>query len=175
MIYEDKVNLLEINYTFVIMKIYLMTVGKTDVRFVMDGISIYENRLKHYVQFERVELPEIRNTSSLKAEQIKVLEGEMILKRIGKGDVIILLDESGQTYSSMEMAKYLEQKQIAGTKSLWFIIGGAFGFSDEVYRRADGMISLSRMTFPHQLVRVIFLEQLYRAFTIIRGEKYHHP
>lgn len=157
------------------MKIYLMTVGKTDTPFVREGMGVYESRLKHYVQFERIELPDIKNSSSLKQEQIKTLEGEMILKQVDRGDTLILLDESGETLSSVELAKFLEMKQIAGVKSLKFVIGGAFGFSEEVYKRATGMISLSRMTFPHQLVRVIFLEQLYRAFTIIRGEKYHHP
>jgi len=156
------------------MKIYLITVGKTDVGFVKDGISIYESRLKHYIQFERIELPDIKNSSSMKPEQTKILEGESILRKVGKNDTMILLDERGEMLSSVELAKYLEQKQVAGVRNIWFVVGGAFGFSEEVYNRADGKISLSKMTFPHQLIRVIFLEQLYRAFTIIRGEKYHH-
>ena len=156
------------------MKIYLITVGKTDVAFVKDGISVYESRLKHYTQFERIELPDIKNSSSMKPEQMKILEGESILRRVGENDTMILLDERGDTLSSTELAKYLEQKQVAGVRNIWFVIGGAFGFSEEVYNRANGKISLSKMTFPHQLIRVIFLEQLYRVFTIIRGEKYHH-
>ena len=156
------------------MKITLLTVGKTDRDWVRQGLDIYVSRLKHYVSFAMTEIPELKNASSLSREQIKVREGELILKNFKPADDVILLDERGREYSSLEFAKVLQDKISYIGKDIVFVIGGAYGFSDEVYRRADSRMSLSKMTFSHQMVRAIFAEQIYRAFTIIRGEPYHH-
>lgn len=156
------------------MKITLLTVGKTDRDWVRQGLDIYVSRLKHYVSFAMTEIPELKNASSLSREQIKVREGELILKNLKPADDVILLDERGREYSSLEFAKVLQDKISYIGKDIVFVIGGAYGFSDEVYRRADSRMSLSKMTFSHQMVRAIFAEQIYRAFTIMRGEPYHH-
>lgn len=156
------------------MKITLLTVGKTDRDWVRQGLDIYVSRLKHYVSFAMTEIPELKNASSLSREQIKVREGELILKNFKPADDVILLDERGREYSSLEFAKVLQDKISYIGKDIVFVIGGAYGFSDEVYRRADSRMSLSKMTFSHQMVRAIFAEQIYRAFTIMRGEPYHH-
>lgn len=156
------------------MKITLLTVGKTDKSWVKDGLDIYVSRLKHYVPFSIIEIPELKNVSALSKEQIKVREGELVLKALGASDLLILLDERGKEFSSMEFASDLQNRMTRTGKDIVFLIGGAYGFSDAVYSRADAKISLSRMTFSHQMVRVIFTEQLYRAFTIMRGEPYHH-
>lgn len=156
------------------MDITLLTVGKTDRDWVRKGLEIYQSRLKHYVPFSLVEIPELKNVSSLSRDQIREKEGLLILKNLKNGDEVILLDEKGKEYSSMEWATMLQKKISMGGRDLVFIIGGAYGFSPAVYSRADGMLSLSRMTFSHQMVRTIFAEQLYRAFTIMKGEPYHH-
>jgi len=156
------------------MKITLLAVGKTSFKWIQDGIDLYVSRLKHYVPFSAVEIPELKNTSALSVEQIKTKEGELILKNIKPADEVILLDERGKKYTSVEWARTIEDRLARSSKDIVFIIGGAYGFSEKVYGRADGKISLSMMTFSHQMVRVIFIEQLYRAFTIIRGEPYHH-
>lgn len=156
------------------MKITLLTVGKTDKDWVMQGMEIYMSRLKHYITFQVCEIPELKNVSALSREQIKTKEGELILKNIRQDNEVILLDEHGKEYSSKEWAKVMEGKLSRTGKDIVFVIGGAYGFSEAVYKRSDGMISLSRMTFSHQMVRAIFMEQLYRAFTIMRGEAYHH-
>ena len=156
------------------MKITLLTVGRTDVRWVKEGLDIYTSRLSHYVPFQIQEIPELKNVSSFSKEQIKTKEGELILKSLKSSDEVILLDEHGREYSSMEFARIMEERISRGSRDIVFVIGGAYGFSAEVYGRADGKISLSKMTFSHQMVRTIFAEQLYRAFTIIRGEPYHH-
>lgn len=156
------------------MKITLLTVGKTDKDWVKQGIDIYTSRLKHYVPFAISEIPELKNVSALSKEQIKTREGELILKNLKPTDDVILMDEHGKEYTSVDFASYLQKKISYEGKDMVFIIGGAYGFSDEVYRRANGKISLSKMTFSHQMVRAIFAEQLYRAFTIMRGEPYHH-
>ena len=156
------------------MKITFLTVGKTDIKWVSDGLENYAARLKHYVPFSIVEIPELRNVSALSREQIKEREGELILKNLRPSDYVILLDERGQEYRSLEFAHMLEEKMSRTGKDIVFIVGGAYGFSEAVYARADHKISLSRMTFSHQLVRTVFAEQLYRAFTIMRGEPYHH-
>ena len=164
----------EIFVKFVPMKITLLTVGKTDRDWVKQGLDIYTSRLKHYIQFSIVEIPELKNVSALSKDQIKTKEGELILKSIRPTDDLILLDERGKEYSSVEFAKVLQDKISYVGKDIVFVIGGAYGFSDEVYRRAGSKMSLSRMTFSHQMVRAIFAEQIYRAFTIMRGEPYHH-
>lgn len=156
------------------MKMTLLTVGKTDKDWIRQGLDIYVSRLKHYIPFSITEIPELKNVSALTKAQIKEREGELILKNIRPTDELILMDERGRQYTSMELAKVLQDKITYSGKDIVFVIGGAYGFSDEVYKRADSKISLSKMTFSHQMVRVIFAEQIYRAFTIIRGEPYHH-
>ena len=156
------------------MKITLLTVGKTDRDWVKQGLDIYVSRLKHYIPLSIVEIPELKNVSSLSKDQIKTREGELILKSICPTDDVILMDEHGREYSSVEFAKVLQEKISYIGKDMVFVIGGAYGFSQEVYSRANSKISLSRMTFSHQMVRAIFAEQLYRAFTIMKGEPYHH-
>lgn len=155
------------------MRITLLTVGKTDKGWIHEGLDIYRGRLSHYVNFELREIPELKNVSGYTKEQIKSKEGELILKQLRPDDYVVLLDEHGTEYSSMEWSRKLEQMMQRG-RNLVYVVGGAYGFSPEVYARKDSMISLSRMTFSHQMIRVIFTEQLYRAFTIINGEPYHH-
>lgn len=156
------------------MKIRLITVGKTVEPYIRTGLEIYLGRIKHYISFEMEEIPDIRQTSSLSQAQVKQKEGAAILKAIRPSETVMLLDEKGLTFSSVEWAGELEKRISHSSRDLAFVIGGPYGFSDEVYGRADGKISLSRMTFPHQMVRLIFVEQLYRAMTIIKGEPYHH-
>lgn len=156
------------------MEIKLLTVGKTDVKWVKEGLDLYGARLSHYVPFTVLEIPELKKVGSLSQAQIKEKEGELILKQVGPQDILVLLDEHGHEYRSMEFADRLQKLMARGAKTLFFVIGGAYGFSDAVYNRAHEKISLSRMTFSHQMVRTIFAEQLYRAFTILKGEPYHH-
>ena len=156
------------------MKIALLTVGKTDRDWVKQGLDIYVSRLKHYIPFSINEIPELKNVSAMSRDQIKTKEGELILKNIKNTDDVILLDEHGKEYSSTEFASLLQNKINYEGKDIIFVIGGAYGFSEPVYKRANSKISLSRMTFSHQMVRAIFAEQIYRAFTIIKGEPYHH-
>ena len=156
------------------MKITLLTVGKTDRDWLRQGLDIYVSRLKHYIPFTLTEIPELKNVSALSKEQIKVKEGELILKNVRPTDDLILLDEHGKEYSSVQLAKILQDKISYECKDIVFVIGGAYGFSDAVYARANSKLSLSKMTFSHQMVRTIFAEQLYRAFTIMKGEPYHH-
>ncbi len=155
------------------MKIELWVVGKTAFKYLDEGISLYEKRLKHYTSFELVVLPDVKNPP-LSTEALKAKEGELILHKLTKDDVLVLLDENGKQQTSMEFSKFIENQQIKATKRLIFQIGGAFGFSEAVYQRANFKLSLSKMTFSHQMIRLFFVEQLYRAFTIIRGEKYHN-
>jgi len=156
------------------MKIKLLVVGKTVESYIKKGIEEYIGRLKHYASFEMIELPDLKQTSSLSESQIKSKEGELIMKAVRPSDHVVLLDERGDMVSSVEWARDLERKTSHLSKDIIFVIGGPYGFSGEVYSRADSKLSLSRMTFSHQIVRLIFLEQIYRAFTIIKGEPYHH-
>jgi 23S rRNA (pseudouridine1915-N3)-methyltransferase len=156
------------------MNMILLTVGKTDVKWVKEGLDLYVSRLKHYVPFSVVEIPELKKVSSLTHQQIKEKEGELILKQVGPSDTLVLMDEHGREYRSLEFAEFIEKQMASGAKNVIFTIGGAYGFSEEVYQRANLKISLSKMTFSHQMVRAIFAEQLYRAFTILKGEPYHH-
>ena len=156
------------------MRISLLTVGKTDVKWVREGLETYVSRLSHYVPFFLEEIPELRNASALSREQIREKEGELILKRLKDTDEVILLDERGREFRSVEWAAFLGEKLSRSSRDLVFVIGGAYGFSEKVYERAASRLSLSKMTFSHQMVRTIFAEQLYRAFTIIKGEPYHH-
>ena len=155
------------------MKIRLLTVGKTDSGWVREGLETYSSRLGRYVPFSIKEIPELKNASALSRTQIKEKEGELILDNVISKDVVILLDEHGKEYTSVEFAREIERLSIGG-RNIVFVIGGAYGFSEAVYARCDGKVSLSRMTFPQQMVRTVVTEQLYRAFTIIKGEPYHH-
>ena len=155
------------------MKIELWVVGKTAFKYLEEGIVLYEKRLKHYTSFELVVLPDVKNPP-LSTEALKMKEGELILNKLTKDDVLVLLDENGKHQTSMAFSKFIENQQINSTKRLVFQIGGAFGFSEAVYQRANFKLSLSKMTFSHQMIRLFFVEQLYRAFTIVRGEKYHN-
>lgn len=156
------------------MEIEVLTVGKTTIGFVNEGIDEYIRRLKHYIGYRITPLPDVKKNASLSAERQKEAEGEIILSKLQPGDYVVLLDERGKEFSSMEFSSYLEKQMIAGRKRLVFVVGGPYGFSRSVYDRADGKISLSRMTFNHEMVRLFFTEQVYRAMTILRGEPYHH-
>ena len=155
------------------MHITLLTMGKTDIRWVADGLANYTARLVHYAPFKVTELPELKGAGSLSPEQVKHKEAELILKALKPQDTVILLDEHGEEYTSVQFASRLDRWMQAG-KDLVFIIGGAYGFDPQVYERAAHKLSLSKMTCSHQLVRTVFAEQLYRAFTILRGEPYHN-
>lgn len=156
------------------MKIKLICVGKTIKPFLKDGEQEYLKRLKHYTPVEKIEIPELKNAKKLSEEQIKQQEGQLILNQIKPGELIVLLDERGKQFGSIDFSKYLQKKFNSGGKGIAFIIGGAYGFSDEIYAKATDKISLSKMTFSHQMVRMFFLEQIYRGFTILKGEPYHH-
>lgn len=156
------------------MKITLLVVGKTDKDFVKSGIAEYQKRLTHYVPYEMKVIPDVRKGKNMSEAQQKEKEGELIISQLKQGDVVILLDEGGKEYSSVEFSRFVEQKMLSGIKNLVFIVGGPYGFSPAVYQKALGKLSLSQMTFSHQMVRMIFVEQLYRAMTILKGEPYHH-
>ena len=156
------------------MKIALLTVGKTDVKWVREGLDLYVSRLMHYVPFQLREIPELKNAAALGREQVKAREGDLVLKALRPSDEVVLLDEGGREFRSLEFASWLEERISRGSRDIVFVVGGAYGFSPEVYSRADSKLSLSKMTFSHQMVRTIFAEQLYRAFTIMKGEPYHH-
>ncbi|AEW19954.1 putative rRNA large subunit m3Psimethyltransferase RlmH [Tannerella forsythia KS16] len=157
------------------MNIVLLTVGKTEASFWKEALAEYQRRLQHYVPFELQALPEVKNTKNLTMSQQKTQEGVLIRKAMQAGDWFVLLDEQGKEYTSMQFAAYLEKKIQIVSRRLVFVIGGPYGFSDEVYQMASERLSLSKMTFSHQMIRPIFVEQLYRAMTILRGEPYHHP
>ena len=156
------------------MRINLLTVGKTDIAWVRTGLDTYVSRICRYMPFSLVETPELRNTASLGREQIKAREGELLLKHVRPSDFVVLLDERGKEFTSKDFSSFIEKKMQTVAKRLVFVVGGPYGFSEDVYQRANEKISLSKMTFPHDLIRLIFTEQLYRACTIIRGEPYHH-
>jgi len=156
------------------MKITLLLVGKTEEAFLREGISIYLNRLRHYIRIDFVEITELKNTRGLSQEQQRTKEADLLLKKLLPIDQVILLDEKGTTLTSQQFADFLDKKAIGSVNNLVFVVGGPYGFHESVYRRANDKISLSRMTFSHQMVRLFFAEQLYRAFTIIKGEPYHH-
>jgi 23S rRNA (pseudouridine1915-N3)-methyltransferase len=156
------------------MKITFITVGKTEDAYLKEGIEKYVKRLKHYTKLEIAEIPELKNTKALTEEQQKVKEAELILKKITPLDHVILLDENGTEFTSVQFANYINKRSVTSSANLVFIVGGPYGFDQSVYQRANDKISLSRMTFSHQMVRLFFTEQLYRAFSIIKGEPYHH-
>ena len=155
------------------MKTILILVGKTVNKHFIAGIEDYSERISHYMPFEIVTIPELRNTKNLSEEQQKISEGDLILRQIQPSDTVVLLDEHGKEFRSIEYTRWLQQKQQTARR-LVFVIGGPYGFSDAVYSRSNEKISLSKMTFSHQMARLIFTEQLYRACTIIKGEPYHH-
>lgn len=152
----------------------LVCVGKTMTSYLKEGESEYIKRLGHYCSFEMIEIPELKNVRKLSRDQIKVEEGKLILSKIGPGESMILLDENGKHFSSEKFADFIQKQLNQGGKGIVFIVGGAYGFSEEVYEKALHKISLSPMTFSHQMVRLFFLEQLYRAHTILNNEPYHH-
>ncbi len=156
------------------MKITLLLVGKTVNKDFVKLIDEYAGRVKHYIGFEIVTIPELKNTKSMSAEQQKQAEGELILKQLQGGDHVVLLDEHGKEFRSIEFADWMTRKMNTVSKRLVFIVGGPYGFSPSVYDAANEKISLSKMTFSHQMIRLIFVEQIYRAMTIIKGEPYHH-
>ena len=156
------------------MKITFLTIGKTEEKYLLEGMEKYLKRLKHYIPFKIIELPELKNTKNLSEDQQKSKEAELIFKNISNTDHLILLDENGTNFSSVQFSGFLNKKMIGSVQTLVFVVGGPYGFSNDIYNRADEKISLSRMTFSHQMVRLFFIEQIYRAFTIMKGEPYHH-
>ncbi|MGB0881626.1 MAG: 23S rRNA (pseudouridine(1915)-N(3))-methyltransferase RlmH [Vicingaceae bacterium] len=155
------------------MKIKLVSIGKTDESYVKEGITKYVARLKHYTSFEIIEIPDVKMGKKQNISKQKELEGKEILKHTSKSSFLILLDENGREFNSLNYAQFIQKRMNAGL-DLIFVIGGPFGFSDEVYKASNQKIALSQMTFSHQMVRLFFVEQLYRAFSILKGEKYHH-
>jgi len=156
------------------MKISLILVGKTTEKQLETGTDEYIKRLSHYTKFDFLVIPELKNTKSLSEFQQKEKEAELILAKLKTDDFVVLLDENGVQYGSEELAGFIEKKAVGGTKNLVFIVGGPYGFHESVYQRANHKLSLSKLTFSHQMVRLIFVEQIYRAFTILKGEPYHH-
>ena len=156
------------------MKIKLLAIGKTDDKNLQELIRTYEQRLRHYVKFEQKLLPDIKNSKNLSNAQQKEREGELLLKELQASDHVLLLDEKGNEFRSIEFSRFLQKKMNAGTKQLVLIIGGPYGFPQEIYNIAKGKISFSKMTFSHQMIRLFVVEQIYRAFTILKNEPYHH-
>ena len=156
------------------MEIRLIFVGKTDKSYLIEGENEYEKRLKHYLKFNKKVISPKKISSKMSADQVKKIEGELILNELTNDDYLILLDEKGKQLDSNEFSVFLQKKMNMGLKRLTFVVGGAYGFSDEVYEFAKGKISLSRMTFSHQMIRMFFLEQVYRSMTILKGESYHN-
>jgi len=156
------------------MKIKFLVLGKTNFAYLKEGETIYENRIIHYCNFLRVEVSDVKNPKNISTEVLKKKEGDLLLSKISPNDFVVLLDENGQQFSSNKFASWLENKAMEMPNCITFIVGGAYGFDDELFKRANFKMSLSAMTYSHQMVRLIFLEQLYRAFSIIRNEPYHH-
>ncbi len=156
------------------MKIILLAIGKTGEKYINEGIGQYIKRLSHYVPFEFKILPDVKITKGTSQDRQKDMEGVMFQSVIQPGDVVVLLDERGREYTSREFANYLDRKMVTVAKNIVFIIGGPYGFSQEMYDRANEKLSLSKMTFSHEMIRLFFVEQIYRAMTILRGEPYHH-
>ncbi|MGE8243674.1 23S rRNA (pseudouridine(1915)-N(3))-methyltransferase RlmH [Sphingobacterium sp. GVS05A] len=156
------------------MKITLLCIGKTDDKYLIEGIDKYIKRLKFYVNFNIVVIPDIKNSKSLSEEQQKEKEAGLILKQLQPQDMVILLDEFGKEFRSLDFSAYLERMMINSVQHMVFIIGGPYGFDQKIYDRASSKMSLSKMTFSHQMIRLFFTEQLYRAFSIMKGEPYHH-
>ena len=156
------------------MNVKLITIGKTSVSFLIEGEAEYQKRLKHYMRFERIDLNDLKTSQKTSQKEIRKKEGDLLLSKLTPNDIVVLLDEKGTQMNSMQLAKWFEKKTISGARNVVFVIGGAFGFDNAVYDRANEKISLSNLTFSHQMVRLFFLEQLYRISSILKGEKYHH-
>jgi 23S rRNA (pseudouridine1915-N3)-methyltransferase len=156
------------------MKIILLQTGKTNEKNIAEGVEIFSGRIRKYTGFEIITIADLKNTRSMPPEEQKLKEGKKILQALTSDDYLVLLDEKGKEFRTVEFAGWFSRVMMMPKKRIVFVVGGAWGFSDEVYSRADFMLSLSKLTFPHQLVRLLFVEQLYRVFTILRGEPYHH-
>lgn len=156
------------------MKIILLVIGKTNSKELISLFEDYEKRLSHYIPFQFMVVPELKNTKNISMEEQKEREADLLLKQMDNQDEIILLDDKGKEYTSLAFSTFLEKKAVSSVRNLVFVVGGPYGFSERVYQRANGKFSLSKMTFSHQMIRVIFIEQVYRAMTILRGEPYHH-
>jgi 23S rRNA (pseudouridine1915-N3)-methyltransferase len=156
------------------MKITVLCISKTSDAYILEGMSEFQKRLKHFIKVEWIELPEVKNRKNLSQEQLLAMEEELFLKQLNNTDNIYLLDENGKEYTSRQFSSFISKKMIASTSNLVFLIGGPYGFSEGMYAKSEGKISLSKMTFTHQMVRLFFLEQLYRAFSIIKNLPYHH-
>jgi len=156
------------------MKIKIIAIGKTHKSFLIDGENEYLKRIKKYVAIEKIEIPDLKNAKKLTFNQIKEKEGKLLLSKIEPHSLIILLDEKGKDYTSIKFSKWMQDKMNRGYKNIIFLIGGAYGFSDDVYKVANEKIALSKMTFSHQMIRMLFTEQIYRAYTILNNEPYHH-
>lgn len=156
------------------MKIKLLTIGATPKNYLQEGEQLFEKRLVNYIPFEKIEISDLKNAKNLSKDQIKTEEGKQILQKISTTDFVVLLDERGKEMRSIDFADWLQQVMNQGPKHIVFVVGGPYGFSDEVYARANRKLSLSKMTFSHQMIRLFFMEQLYRAFSILKNEPYHH-
>ncbi|NQX91214.1 MAG: 23S rRNA (pseudouridine(1915)-N(3))-methyltransferase RlmH [Flavobacteriales bacterium] len=156
------------------MKITLASIGKTKSGYLKEGISEYQKRLQHYCTFNYVEYPDVKNRAKLKPDQIKKAEEDLILQQLQPSDYLVLLDEGGKQFTSVEWANWFSKRQLSNTKHLFLLIGGAYGFSQPIYQRANEKVSMSKMTFSHQMIRLLVTEQIYRAHTILKGEPYHH-
>ncbi|NRB52161.1 MAG: 23S rRNA (pseudouridine(1915)-N(3))-methyltransferase RlmH [Saprospiraceae bacterium] len=156
------------------MKVEFWVIGKTGESYLKQGIELYVKRLSHYLPFQMVVVPDVKTSKGMKPNQLKEKEGEAILQKLKSEDLLILLDEKGKSFNSVFFAKYMDQLLMRPGRRLIFLVGGAFGFSEALYKRAQGKLSLSDMTFSHQMIRLFFVEQLYRAMTILRNEPYHN-
>ena len=156
------------------MKIVLLSIGKTNEKYLIEGISLYQKRLKHYTNFEMIEIPNIKKSQNLSKLELMKKEGELILKNIQISDHLVLLDDKGKDYTSIKFSEKIQNWMLSGKKRIVFVVGGAYGFSEEVFQRGNENLSLSKMTFSHQMVRLFFVEQLYRGYSILNNEPYHH-
>ena len=156
------------------MKVIFLQVGETDQGYLREGISLFESRARHYIPFQVITIPVRKGMVKKGIEQLKESEGDGLLSHCKKGDYVVLLDERGDQFGSREFALFMEQQMVAGLKRILFITGGAYGVSRRVFERADRILSVSKMTFSHQMIRLLFVEQLYRAMTILKGDPYHH-
>ena len=156
------------------MKIVLLSIGKTNEKYLIEGISLYQKRLKHYTSFEMIEIPNIKKSQNLSKLELMKKEGELILTNIQNSDLLVLLDDKGKDYNSIRFSEKIQNWMISGKKRIVFVVGGAYGFTEEVYQRGNETLSLSKMTFSHQMVRLFFVEQLYRGYSILNNEPYHH-
>ena len=156
------------------MKIVLLTIGKTSEKYLIEGIAQYQKRLKHYTQFEMLEILNIKNAKNFSIAELMKKEGELILKQLERSDHLVILDDKGRDSTSLKFSEKLQNWMLSGKKRLVFVVGGAYGFSEQVYTRGNEKISLSKMTFSHQMVRLFFIEQIYRAYTMLNNEPYHH-